>query len=138
MEAGGVHRRLLVPAPGGTFRFPIDNDRLELTSPERQNLMVRGERASRIDYGWLHRGEWLPIPPELLRGDSSRSVGQVLVRAEVPGRIHRLVAYPSSKSTLEFDFRRDGSPIGFWLSTAVNRWPARLLKSSTRRLPLRR
>ena len=109
MEAGGVHRRLLVPAPGGAFRFPIDNDRLELTSPERQNLVVRGERADRIDYGWLHRGEWLPIPPELLRGDSSRSVGQVLVRAEVPGRIHRLVAYPSSKSTLEFDFRRDES-----------------------------
>ena len=109
MEAVGDQGLLLVPAPGGSFRFPIDTDRLELASPERQKVVVRGERASRMHYGWLFRGEWLPIPPELLPGDSSRAVGPALVRAEAPGRIDRLVAYPSSKSTLEFDFRGDES-----------------------------
>ena len=102
----GGYGWLLVPAPAGVVRFPVSTLSLVVPTLERLVVAVRGEDAARVSYTWLHRGEWLPIKPDVLHGESKR-VARVLLRADVPGRIPRLLAYPPPESTVTLDFRAD-------------------------------
>ncbi len=90
----------------GVFHEPGPVE-VEVETVRRLKLSVKGERVGRIDFAWLHGNEWLPIDPRVLRGNPRYATEQVLLRARVPGRIDRMVAYPPTGSTIELDYRSD-------------------------------
>ena len=71
------------------------------------DLVVIGERQGRIAFSWLDWNGWRSTTADLLRRVLGKSDTQTLVRATVPGRIDRLVAYPPRTSKLVFDYNKD-------------------------------
>jgi len=73
----------------------------------RLTVRVEGESADRITTSWLHHGEWIPTSLDQLGLVLGRREEQTFVRAVVPGRLTRLVAYPPREAEVRFDFSAD-------------------------------
>ena len=97
---------LVVPALTGGLWFELDTLSFVVPTSGKFYPGVRGERSDRVAYSWLHRDEWLPVDPEELYGGSNRGA-PALLRAQVPGRIDRLDAYPPAGGRAVFDYRTD-------------------------------
>ena len=87
----------------GDFTEPF-----EVEAPFAKRLKVSGVGASPKDlsYGWLVEDRWQGVGRAVLELVVGRQL-QTLIRAEKPGHLPRLVAYPPPDADLRFDFTAD-------------------------------